>query len=211
MRTKTLLLTAACAVLGTVAASAQSVYSVNAVGYVNVTLPKGWSIVANPLNTTNNVISNVLANLPDNTMIYAWTGSAYKQVVYYSDGTWDGDAAPLAFAPGTAVWIKNNSGAVTTVTFVGEVPQGSLTNAITVGYSLKGSIVPQSGALDTVLGYTPSDLDLILLYRNGAWASFNYYAGDGWDTSSAPVPAVGEGFFIKSKTAHNWVRSFTIN
>jgi len=209
MRTKTLLLTAACAVLGTVAASAQSVYSVNAVGYVNVNIPVGWSIIANPLNTTNNTIAGVLTSLPDSTIIYSWNGTAYQQAVYYSDG-WDGASATSAFAPGTAVWIKNGTKAPFTITFVGEVPTGTLTNAVTVGYSLKGSVVPQSAALDTVLGFSPSDTDTILLFRNNNWVQSVYYAGDGWDPS-APVPAVGEGFFIKTKVAKNWVRTFTIN
>ena len=47
MRTKTLILTAFVGALGIAGASAQ-VYSVNAVGYVNKSLPKGFSIVANP-------------------------------------------------------------------------------------------------------------------------------------------------------------------
>jgi hypothetical protein len=48
MRTKTLLLTAALAVAGLSSASAQ-VYSVNAVGYINLSLPKGFSMICNQL------------------------------------------------------------------------------------------------------------------------------------------------------------------
>ena len=47
MRTKTLLLTAALAAAGVVSSMAQ-VYSVNSVGYVNLTLPNGFSMIANP-------------------------------------------------------------------------------------------------------------------------------------------------------------------
>ena len=36
------------------------VYSLNAVGYINVTIPPGFSIVANQLNTTNNNLSPLL-------------------------------------------------------------------------------------------------------------------------------------------------------
>jgi hypothetical protein len=208
MRTKTLLLTAACAVLGTVAASAQSVYSVNAVGYVNVTVPKGMSIIANPLNTSNNYLTNVITALPDSTILYMWDGSNFKIATYYEGDGWDNPN--FVFAPGSGACIKNDSGAATTVTFVGEVPQGNLTNDIPVGLSLKGSIVPQSGAIDTTLGYTPSDNDFVYLYRNGAWDIYTYYEGDGWDKGS-PVPAVGEGFWIKTSTAKKWARSFSIN
>jgi hypothetical protein len=210
MRTKTLLLTAACAVIGTVAASAQSVYSVNAVGYVNVNIPTGLSIIANPLNTTNNAISNILASVPDNTTVYTWNGTKLNPNNYFAGDGWDYPATQLA--PGTGAWIRNRSGAASTVTFVGEVLTGSLTNAIPVGLSLKASIVPQSAALDTVLGYTPNDNDKVYLYRNGNWKIYTYFVGDGWDQGSSPVPAVGEGFWIKtSTTAQNWVRTFTIN
>ena len=58
MRTKTLLLTAIVGALGFTAAQAQ-VYSVNAVGYVNKSIPSGFSIVANPLNNGDNKVSDV--------------------------------------------------------------------------------------------------------------------------------------------------------
>jgi hypothetical protein len=211
MRTKTLLLTAACAVIGAVAASAQSVYSVNAVGYVNLTVPKGNSIIANPLNTGSNTLSQVLPSVPDDTMLYLWTGTQLKAYKYL--GAEDGWSTPNAvWAPGAAAWIKNSSGAAMTITFVGEVPQGSLTNKITAGVSFKASIVPQSGALDTVLGYTPSDDDMIYLWKNAtsSWKICKYLGSeDGW--SSSPAPAVGEGFWVKTSAAKDWVRTFDIN
>jgi len=59
MRTKTLLLSGVVAALTSASLMAQ-VYSLNAVGYINVTIPPGFSIVANQLNTTNNNISPLL-------------------------------------------------------------------------------------------------------------------------------------------------------
>src|SRR5437763_15367210 len=60
MRTKTLLLTAAVLAAGLGASVAQTVFSVNAVGYVNVTIKPGYNLICNPLNGSNNVISTVM-------------------------------------------------------------------------------------------------------------------------------------------------------
>jgi hypothetical protein len=50
MRTKTLALSAVLGMLGSASLVAQNnVYSINAVGYINVTMPPGYSIVTCPL------------------------------------------------------------------------------------------------------------------------------------------------------------------
>src|SRR5512139_1316589 len=61
MRTKTLLAMAAMSVAA--ATSWAQVYSVNAVGYVNVTIPADGAklaLLANPLNGTNNQLNTIL-------------------------------------------------------------------------------------------------------------------------------------------------------
>ena len=60
MRTKTLLLTAALSAAGLATSMAQ-VYSVNAVGYVNVSVPaNSYAIVGVPLNGTNNSLNTTM-------------------------------------------------------------------------------------------------------------------------------------------------------
>jgi len=49
MRTKTLALSALLGMLGSASVMAQNIYSVNAVGYINVTMPPGFSFVTCPL------------------------------------------------------------------------------------------------------------------------------------------------------------------
>src|SRR5687768_8351279 len=59
MRTKTLLLTAALAAAGLTSSMAQ-VFSVNAVGFVNVTVPaSSFALLANPLNQPTNDLASV--------------------------------------------------------------------------------------------------------------------------------------------------------
>lgn len=213
MRTKALLSTAALLAVVAVSASAQSVYSVNAVGYVNLALGGGYSLIANPLNGTNNFLSTVLPAPPDGTFILKWnpaTQSFFDPVNFLEGVGWLPDDT---ITPGQGVFINLPSS--TTLTFVGDVPQGNLTNQISANYSLISSIVPQAIALDAVAANFPvQDGDFVLQWNPAAQSFFdpiNYLEGVGW-LPSAPVPAVGEGFFYNTTAgARPWTRSFSVN
>src|ERR1041384_888805 len=124
MRTKTLLLTAALAA-ATVGTSMAQVYSVNAVGYVNLPLPSGFSIIANQFIQANYAISTLIPNPPPGTAIYQ-----FSNVSGYSIQTFDD--IDLAWEPNPNAQIPLGSGffillpQAYTVTFVGEVPHGTL-------------------------------------------------------------------------------------
>jgi hypothetical protein len=80
MRTKTLLLTAALCAAG-IATSKAQVYSVNAVGYVNTSLLKGFNLVSNPLDnkaTDGNKIKNLFASLPAGAQVFFFDGTKYS-------------------------------------------------------------------------------------------------------------------------------------
>jgi hypothetical protein len=223
MRTKTLLLTAMLGVASIAAAlAADPVYSVNAVGYVNVVLKKGFTIVANPLNATDNRLSKILpSTLPSGTVVFRYDSVAkgFAPAANFAPDdngvmAWDND---YEMKPGEGFFIKNPTQADITVTFVGEVMQstaGPLANSLVAGFNLKGSMVPQSGDLNTVLGYPAENGDTVFRFVNGAYLpAYNYAPDDNgvlnWDT--VPTPTVGEGFWIKSKTAKTWNRTFTVN
>ena len=211
MRTKTLLLTAALGALAASTASAQ-VYSVNAVGYINVSVKPGFNLIANQLNqgTGNNTVDKIFAGVPDGTVLYKFVNGTYVIDGYDSaSGGWDDGT--LTLKPGEGIWVRNPGAAAFTVTFVGEVPQGSLTNPIPVGFSIVSSIVPQSADLDAGLKYPVADGDSFYFFRNGAYVIYGYDStSGGWDPA-APVPAVGESFWARSVAAKNWVRDFSVN
>jgi len=90
------------------------------------------------------------------------------------------------------------------------VMQGNLTNAIPNGYSIRSSMVPQAGGVDT-LGFPPTAGDLIYKYIPGS--GYSIYTYDEFDLVWYPnVPSmdVGESFLVAKQGAANWVRNFTV-
>jgi hypothetical protein len=225
MRTKTLLLSAALGIATAVPAVAQTnVYSVNAVGYVNVAFPAGFSIRANPLKASpNNALINIFDTnaVPTNTKIYRYdtstTPASFKiytaEVDDFNQKGW-GANNNVQLNPGEGFFV--NAPTAFTNTFVGDVPQGTDSNQqVPLGFSLKSSVVPQSGQLDTVLQYPPVVGDRIYrlnadgkTYTISEW-ELNDAGGQSW--TKAPVPAVGEGFWILSKNSKQWTRNFDVN
>jgi hypothetical protein len=214
MRTKTLLFAAALG-LATVATSmAQAVYSVNAVGFVNRSVPPGFSIIANPLKNGDNSLGTLFPVVPTGTTIYKFVDGAYKSY-FFVRGAWNDPTVKLE--PGEGAFIKNTTTEAFNVTFVGEVPTGeNMSINLPAGYSLVASHVPQALVLKSPEG-TTADLnfpavngDTIYFFRNGAYQSHPFIRG-GWTTESGPVPEVGEGFFVKKGAATTWTRSFSVN
>jgi|TARA_B100001250_G_scaffold39892_2_gene31716 hypothetical protein len=210
MRTKTLILTAFVGALGIAGASAQ-VYSVNAVGYVNKSIPAGFSIVANPLNNGGNKVSDVFGANPGSLTVYRFSDAGFSINSYDADfEEWDdGDAV---VAPGEGFFVLNSGDAAVNITFVGEVPQGDLSNGLPKGFSIRSSQVPQEGKLDSDLGF-PTD-EAVTVYQFGAAGySISSYDSDfeEWDTDDAAGPVVGvaEGFWVLRESATNWTRSFS--
>ena len=208
MRTKTLLLTAFVGALGFTAAQAQ-VYSVNAVGYVNKSIPAGFSIVANPLNHGENKVADVFGANPGPLTVYRFGDDGFAINSYDTDfEEWtNGDDV---INPGEGFFVLNDSDAAVNITFVGEVPQGDLSNALPGGFSIRSSQVPQSGKLDTDLGFPTDEAVTVYQYANGQY-SINSWDTDfeEWSTTAGPVVGVAEGFWVLRETAAAWTRSFS--
>src|SRR5207249_175718 len=157
MRTKTLLLTAVLSAAGLASSfslAQGAVYSVNAVGYVNLTVPAGLSLIANPLDATDNTIANVL-KVPAGTQIYKFNGTGFTSALYDDIDGWTSSGQPagnITLNPGEGMFVRNNSGPFTN-TFVGEVKQGNLSTPLPAGLSIVASQVPQQGKVSTDLSF----------------------------------------------------------
>jgi hypothetical protein len=234
MRTKTLLALAVLA--GGIATSmAQSnVYSLNVVGYVNVDMPAGNFIYANPLSAgVSNGASEIMPALPDGTVLNLWGGSSFTGFYYdtsigISANNWyksdaQTPANPPSLPPGVGFFLS--PGNHFTNTFIGNAfPGPGTTNTVNynAGNSLVGSRLPVGGAV-TNSGVGAFNLPLtdgMLLNKWTGSAYVGYYydssigiSADNWYLSDAqtpgPVPSftVGQGFFYNPGGPAAWSQS----
>lgn len=210
MRTKTLLLTAAVSAVGLSSSMAQQVFSVNAVGFVNVSIPKGLSLVANPLKAASNTVKDLFAVSPDGTTVYKYDGVSFS-INTLDLGAWGDEAQTLL--PGEGAFVRNIAAAPIAITFVGEVMQGSLSNPIDGPgkLSIKSSQVPQAGKLVTDLQFPAVDGDTVYQYNNAA-GQYDIHALDlGEWSGGEPVIALGEAFFVRKADKSDWKRTFSVN
>jgi len=224
MRTKTLLLTAALAAAG-IATSKAQVFSVNAVGYVNTTLVPGFNLVSNPLDNKNgNVIKDVFKNItpaiPNQLKVFKLVGSSFVNATYddiAQDFINAGATATLDPVKGEGAFVQVPGTANLTATFVGEVPQGTLSVAIPVGFSIKSSPVPQTGTTAQLnLDATGKQGDAIFKWDTATkkYTSARYDDIVGGFTLSNGNPVsigVGEAFFYQAAAARTWNRTFSVN
>ncbi len=213
MKTKALLLTVAIGAAG-VATSMAQVYSQNAVGYINLSVPNGFSMIANQLVQANGYsLSNLFPNPAPATTIYKFTGTGYQISTF--------DDADLVWTPnpsstvdlGTGVFIL--SPGPQTLTLVGEVPQGTLTTPTPTGFSIRSSQVPQQATV-AALGLVGQPNDVIYKMVSGAYQIFTFDDADlVWTPGAAAGPTinVGEGFFLNKAPggSTSWVRTFSVN
>ena len=219
MRTKALLCAALVAAGAISAVAQQNVYSLNIVGYVNVTVPSGYSLLANPLSAGVTNGANEIMTPIDGEQILTWTGSGYSYVAYDS-GSWvDSQFNPAqapSLPPGKGFFFFNPF-ASTTVTFVGQVVPGpGVTNSLAIpsGYSLIGSPLPASVTDITAAPVSLPKIDgMQILKWTGAGYSYAAYDSGAWvdsqfNTIPAPGLNVGQGFFLFNPfAATTWPQS----
>jgi hypothetical protein len=227
MRTKTMLLSALLGALGSVSVMAQTnVYSLNAVGYINVTCLPGFNLVScpllctdtngNPNNTVGNVLNNANGALTGTTLYFfsPLTGpssdSAENTTGRPSTPNADGwvSNGTNVLAPGVACWFENAHSTNITVTFVGTVPTGPITNILYNGFNLVSSVVPASGDIvtnsimnltnynlgasgqggDEVFTYDLANTPVNVAYQAGQGRG---YGGNGYNQATGAVGATG--------------------
>src|SRR6476646_6129289 len=116
MRTKALLSVAAIAASAVTAMAQSSVYSLNIVGYATVTVPTGYSLLANPLSAGATNGANEIMPIIDGEQILTWNGSGYNYASYDSGfGGWidsqNNASAPPSLPPGKGFFFFNPNAA----------------------------------------------------------------------------------------------------
>jgi len=223
-----MLLSALIGTIGAVSAMAQTnVYSLNAVGYINVTVYPGFNIVSCPLLASPDNTLNTL--LPNTTGQYrrwqVWTFNPIANPQYAEDigvgAAWAGGGAET-ISPGSAVWLYNPSNTTYTVTFVGTVPTGpQSTTLYPTSFNLVSSAVPVSGDVVTNSISTFSNgvkRDQVWTYGTVAGQYTEYLATGNnlktnWPSGDPILPTVGSGFFYYNAQATNnyWLENYSVS
>jgi hypothetical protein len=168
-------------------------------------------MIANQLNTTNNTIASLIPGGPAGAQLYKYNGGYTAYVFDDVDLVWtpNGNAT---LNPGEGCFYKSPS--ATTLTFVGEVLQGSQTNTLPINLlAMRSSIVPQQGKITTDL-LAPGEAGDQLYRYAGGYSAFVFDDVDLVWTPTEPTINVGEAFFYKkasTATQSRWIRNFTVN
>lgn len=237
MRTKTLLSAVAALAVGVATSMAQTTYSQNVVGYVNISLTNGALQCISPAldadgTGTNNTIASVFVAPAVNDSLFVFNGGTYDNLIYKKTGhspnfvtNWTLGATitnNYHINPGQALFYL--PAATETATMVGNVLQGTnLVNAYfpTVGsINLLSSQVPISGGLTTVLGYKPNVNDSVFIYNGASYDNYIYKKSGhspnfvtNWTLGAAsmePVVNVGQGFWLLPSASSSWTQNFIV-
>lgn len=181
----------------------------NVVGFVHVSAPPGFFLIANPFSTTNNTLTGLLSNVPNGSKFAKYiTGQGYVTNLF-SGGHWNIGATTLN--PGEGGFFDNPGQTNLPLTFIGQVLQGRLTNSLPSGDSIRAPMVPMANALASL---PANNGDKVECYVNGKLTTYTRLLGIWSGGSGIPSLALtpGKAFLMirSSSIATNWIESFSV-
>lgn len=180
----------------------------NLIGYATVTVPPGFSMIANPFNSPSNFVSALFPNMADGTTLCKFDTSLFRLTNNsVKNGKWTNAEEKLV--PGEGAIFFNPTTDFKTLNFVGEVSQGRLLNSIPAGLSIRSSMVPQPGRVGSDLGFPAAAGDVIHIFDRDQQKYVLYpFSTSEWE-KNPPTVGVGESFWIGRTNSGNWVRDFS--
>lgn len=184
--------------------------SKNIIGYASVTLPPGFSMISNPFHASVNSIGCLFPEMPDGTTLCKFDTSLFRLTNNtVINGLWSNPNEKLV--PGEGAIFFNPTTDFKTLNFVGDVSQGRLLNPIPAGLSIRSSLVPQPGRLNTDLGFPIGEGDVVHIFDRDQQKYVLYpFSVAAWERNP-PVVGVGESFWIGKTQPGNWVRNFAVS
>lgn len=181
--------------------------SKNMTGYASVSLPPGFSMICNPFHAPSNVVSSLFPDLPDGTTLCKFDTSLFRLTNNaVQNGKWTNPQEKLV--PGEGAIFFNPTSDFKTLDFVGDVSQGRLLNPIPAGMSIRSSLVPQPGRLNSDLAFPIAEGDVVHIFDRDQQKYVLYpFSTEAWERNP-PVVGVGESFWISKTQPGNWVRNF---
>ena len=153
---------------------------------IGVTVPYGFSMIANPLNNGNNIISDLMPAVPENVMLYKLVDGSYN-INIFEFGEWSDPSMTLS--PGEGAFIFNPDYEFEVV-FVGEINKESQ-RLIPQGISIIS--LPMNSDIES--GLPVSDGDIIYQFDNATGKYIvSVFEYEEWN--NVPNIKIGESFFI---------------
>jgi hypothetical protein len=182
---------------------AGTMFSTSVIGYASTTLPPGCSMIANPFEAASNDVANLLKGMPEGTRLNKFDAQVYQlKENHFRDGKWSNPHEKLV--PGEGALLHNPTSDYRSLNFVGEIIPGKLTLPIPQGFSVRSSLVPVPGRLDTDLGFPVGEGDSIHLFDRDKQDYVVYdYDPAKWE-ENPPLISVGESFWVAKAAPGNW-------
>ena len=182
---------------------AGNVASTAVLGYASISLPPGFSLIANPFHQGNNVVADAFKGWPKGTTLNKFDAVLLRLTENtLKDGQWTNPSQTLA--PGEGAIFFNPTEEYKTHSFIGEVAQGALTLPIPSGFSLRSSMVPKAGNLLDDLKFPVADGDVIHLFDRDRQKYALHAFNDGRWQYGAPLLGIGEAFWVAKADPENW-------
>ncbi len=179
--------------------------SANVIGYVSISLPPGFSMIANPLEGPGNGVGEVFNGWPDGTTLNKFDTRRFQlSENAVKLGRWANPAERLQ--PGEGAIFLNPTSEYRSVCFTGQVTQGNLSVPIPAGFSVRSSQLPQAGSLDA-MEFPIANGDVVHLFDRDAQKYVLYPYENGKWTAGPPVVGVGESFWVAKTAPGNWTRT----
>ena len=189
---------------------AGTLYSENIFGYATITLPPGFSTVANPFVTSASTVGELFRDMPEGSKFHKFDARSF--VLTENVMGKDKWARPSeTFIPGEGALLFNPTSDYRPLSFVGKVMQGSFSTPIPSGFSLRGSLIPKPGRLLADLDFPLTEGDVVHLYdRDKQDYVLHPYDAEKW-ASDSPVIGVAESFWVAKTAPGTWKQSLIIN
>ena len=192
-----------------------TVTSVNAVGMVKLTLPRGqFSMVSFPFSENETEVLTVAGlfgtSLPSSSIVYTWDPMAqgYVTSIFGTRSGWSNGDVEINRSMGFYIFIPETAQDLEyEVTFSGEVP-GGVSNDLSVislaeGFNFVSIPFPVSKLLsETGLNDIIQSGDFVYFWNGTEWISSSWGTRTGWTNDFVLNP--GQGFFFRSSSNKTW-------
>lgn len=185
---------------------AGEIRSANVLGYVTVTIPPGFSMIANPLNAPSNEVPKLFKGLPEGTVVSKFNTRMFGlDENILRNERWTNSYETLA--PGEGAILFNPTQDYKSLNFVGEVMEDEISLPIPAGFSIRSALVPLPGRVHEDLGFPISEGDVVHLYDTNKqqYVLYPYTDKEKW-AANPPLVNAGESFWIEKTSPKTWIR-----